>query len=148
MPCQLPAQLVVESPSCSSCFLKHRALLLPPLPPRNHDKHLLEMSVRFNSSEPPHCTCCPTGTHHSICTSPAAPVFQLGNHVQNQPIKYCLESIQVVSKIGTFQRHCSKQAECKDLPCRRPIGKSSGSKVSPEHNCWPRASHLECLLIK
>lgn len=70
-------------PSCSSCFLKHRALLLPLLLPRNHDKLLLEISVRLNSSEPPPCTCCPTGIHHSICTSSAAPVFQLGNHGQN-----------------------------------------------------------------
>lgn len=70
-------------PSCSSCFLKHRALLLPPLPPRNHDKLLLEVSVRLNSSEPPHCICCPTSIHHSICTSSAAPIFQLGNHELN-----------------------------------------------------------------
>lgn len=55
-------------PSRSSCFLKHRALLLRPLPPRNHGKHLQEVSVRLNL-EPPHCTCCPTSIHHSICAA-------------------------------------------------------------------------------
>lgn len=129
-------------------FLKHRALLLPPLTSSNHNRHLLEISLRLYSSEPPHCPCCPSSIHHSICSSPAAPVFQLGNHVQNQSIKYCLESIKVIPKTGTFQRDASKQAEGKDLPCRGLGGKSSSSKVSPDHDCWPRASLLECLLIK
>lgn len=98
-------------PSCSSCFLKHMALLLPPLPPRNHDKHLQEVSVRQLRATPLHLLPHKHSPQH-LC-SLAAPVPSWGTVGKTSLSNTVLQALRLFLGLGPFRDAVSSKLRAK-----------------------------------